>query len=155
MDKIEEVIELYSDSVYRLAYSMVKNRSDADDIYQEVFLSYIKSDKTFQSEEHRKAWLLRVTINCCKKLFRSAWRNKVIPFDDSQRDGKYYDKHDEMSDILNTLPMKYKTVIHLYYYEDMSVESIAKLTQQKEGTVRTQLSRARQLLKERLEEDEL
>lgn len=147
---IDEVIEKYSNSIYRLAYSMVKNKSDADDVYQEVFLRYIKSNKSFNNEEHRKAWLIRVTINCAKKLYSSSWKKNAV-LTDELIEGEYYDEHFELLDVVNKLPMKYKTVIHLFYYEDFGIEEIASLTKQKKSTVRTQLTRARKLLKERLE----
>lgn len=153
--EIDEVISTYSDTVYRLAYSMVKNKADADDIYQEVFLRYIKSNKNWKDENHRKAWFIRVTINCCKKLYSSAWSRKTTVLSEAAlQDNGYYDNHDELLDVINSLPFRYKTVIHLFYYEDLPIEEIARLTKQKQSTVRTQLTRARKLLKERLSEDE-
>ncbi len=152
---IDEVIGLYADTVYRLAYSMVSNKADADDIFQEVFLRYIKSNKAFSDENHRKAWLIRVTVNCCKKLYASAWHKHTLPLNEAAlQDNGYYDTHDEMLELINTLPLKYKTVIHLFYYEELPIKEIARLTGQKQTTVRTQLTRARNLLKERLSEDE-
>lgn len=147
---IDDVIEKYSDNVYRLAYSMVKNKSDADDVYQEVFLRLIKTNKSFNNDEHLKAWLYRVTINCVKKLYASAWRRNTVQTDEFEF-GEYNDEHFELLDTVNQLPLKYKTVIHLFYYENLSIEEVAKLTKQKQSTVRTQLTRARKLLKERLE----
>jgi len=77
-DCLESVIEEYSTMVYRLAVSQTGNRTDADDVFQEVFLRYIRRERSFESEEHRKAWLIRVTVNCCKNYFNSAWMKKTV-----------------------------------------------------------------------------
>ncbi len=77
-DCIENVIKEYSNMVYRLAFSQTRNKSDADDIYQEVFFRYIKKNPKFETEIHRKAWFIRVTINCCKKMWLSSWFKKIV-----------------------------------------------------------------------------
>ncbi len=164
----DEVIEKYSDMVYRLAFSMMKKRSDADDIYQEVFLRYIKKAPEFQSEEHRKAWLIKVTVNCCKKAFSSAWFRHTTSFflgkddDDNEQDMNNCladesmpvdEQTEQKTDIHNAvqkLPQKYRAVIHLFYFEDMTTAEISKILDIKESTVRTQLTRAREMLKEYL-----
>ena len=78
----QEIVEKYSNMVYRLAYFYTNSKYDADDIYQDVFLKYLQNKKQFENEEHKKAWLIRVTINCCKKLWLSSWKRKIIPLDD-------------------------------------------------------------------------
>ena len=148
----EDVIKKYSDMVYRLAFSYTRNKSDTDDIYQEVFLRYIKNTPEFNGEEHRKAWLLRVTINCCKKMYLSAWRNKIVPlendliFESEEDNNLHYE--------LMKLPVKYRTVIHLFYYENYSVEEIGDILSQKPPAVRMTLTRARRKLKEILKEED-
>ncbi len=151
----EEIIKKYSDTVYRLAYSTCKNKDDADDIFQEVFLRYIKYKPSFRNEEHKKAWFIRVTLNCCKSLYSSAERKMSVPLEDIKDSNETYDSHYELLDLVKSLPFKYRAVIHLFYYEELSIKEIAKLTKQRESTIRTQLTRARKLLRERLEEDEL
>lgn len=150
-DCLENIIKAYSNMVYRLAFSQTRNKSDADDIYQEVFLRYIGKKPQFETEEHRKAWFIRVTVNCCKKLWASSWLRKTEPLDETitfeMQEGT--DLHHE----LLKLPMKYRTVIHLFYYEDMSIEEISKCLNQGPSTIRTQLTRARYKLKEYLKED--
>jgi RNA polymerase sigma-70 factor (ECF subfamily) len=150
-NSIENIIDTYSNMVYRLAFSRTRNKSDADDIFQEVFLRYIKNNFTFENEEHRKAWLIRVTINCSKNLWASAWVKKTQALDENiifeTEEGTYL--HHE----LMKLPIKYRTVIHLFYYEDLSVEEISNILQRKSSTIRTQLTRARRILKEILKED--
>ena len=79
----EETVRRYSDMVYRLAFARTGNTADAEDVYQEVFLRYLRSDPQFTSEEHRKAWLLRVTINCAKKLHAAPWRRRTEPLSET------------------------------------------------------------------------
>lgn len=144
----EEIIEKYIDMVYRLALSRTRNRMTADDVVQEVFLRYIRTDKVFESEEHIKAWLLRVTINCSNSVFESSWfkktvpLNEEIPFDTPEKSEVYY--------AVLELPKKYRTVIHLFYYEDMSIAEIAKCLGEKISTVKSQLHRGRGMLREKL-----
>jgi RNA polymerase sigma-70 factor (ECF subfamily) len=151
-DCIEDVIKAYSDMVYRQAFSYTRNKADSDDIFQEVFLRYIKNTTEFKEEEHRKAWLLRVTINCCKKMRASAWKNKIVPLEDNiifeseEENSLHYE--------LMKLPVKYRTVIHLFYYENYSVEEIGNILKQKPSAVRMTLTRARRKLKEILKEED-
>jgi RNA polymerase sigma-70 factor (ECF subfamily) len=150
-DCLEDVIKVYSNMVYRQAFSYTRNKTDADDIYQEVFLRYIKKKPQFESEKHREAWLIRVTINCCKKMRVSAWKNKIVPLEDNiifeseEENSLHYE--------LMKLPVKYRTVIHLFYYENFSAEEIGSILKQKPSAVRMQLTRARRRLKEILKEE--
>lgn len=143
--------EKYFDTVYRLALCQTKQRQYADDVTQEVFLKFFKTDKEFESEEHVKAWLLRVTINCCKDIFLNSWFKKIAPLSEV-KDEVTFDT-EEKSDIYYAvldLPQKYKTVIHLFYYEDYSINDIAKCLNAKESTVKSQLHRGREILKNKL-----
>ncbi len=154
----EDVIRRNSDSVYRLAFSLVKTRSDADDIYQEVFLRYVQKEPEFQNTEHEKAWFLRVTINLCKNFWKSPWmrRRAAMECDKMQTDAFSYETAGDDSALIDTvkqLPNKYRVVIHLFYYEELSVAEIAGITGAKESTVRTRLTRARRLLKDLLCEE--
>nr|WP_276020219.1 sigma-70 family RNA polymerase sigma factor [Acetivibrio straminisolvens] len=145
-DDVENVIRSYSNMVYRLAFSQTTNKSDADDIYQEVFLRYIRKRPQFETEEHRKAWFIRVTVNCCKKVWVSAWIRKKASMDESIA----FETKEEVNlhYELQKLPMKYRAVIHLFYYEDMSIEEISRVLKQKPSTTRAQLTSARYKLKE-------
>jgi RNA polymerase sigma-70 factor (ECF subfamily) len=150
-DCVKNVIKTYSNMVYRLAFSQTRNKSDADDIYQEVFFRYLRKKPQFETEEHRKAWLIRVAINCCKKMWLSSWVKKTVPMDETivfeteEETNLHYE--------LLKLPMKYRVVIHLFYYEDLSVEEISRTLNQKPSTTRAQLTRARHKLKEIIKED--
>ncbi|MBS7527827.1 sigma-70 family RNA polymerase sigma factor [Fusibacter paucivorans] len=151
-ESAEAVIKCYSNMVYRLAFARTGTRHDADEIYQEVFLRYIKKQPVFENEDHRKAWLIKVTVNCSKKLWGSAWKRKIVPLEETLpfETKEAIDLYNE----LQQLPTKYREVIHLYYYEDMSTEAIAESLERKSSTVRTQLTRARAMLKNILEEDQ-
>lgn len=148
----EKVIEACSDMVYRLAFARTGTKQDADDIYQEVFLRYLKKRPVFESEEHRKAWMLRVTINCSNSFLSSGWhKNRAelpedLPFEDRRQQDLYME--------LQQLPVKYRDVIHLFYYEELSVEEIGKTLRRKPSTVRTQLTRAREMLRRFMKEED-
>ena len=137
--------------IYRLAFSQTQNKNDADDVFQEVFLRYIKGRKTFESEEHEKAWLIRVTINCSKKLWNSAWFRHTVALDENI--SFEMPQENEIYHALLQLPQIYRTVIHLFYYEDMSVAQISGVLGMKDSAVRTRLTRARDLLRTRLKGD--
>ena len=147
----EAVIRTYTNMVYRLAFSRTQCRDDADDIYQEVFLRYIRKHPVFSCEEQRKAWLLRVTINCAKKFHLSFWQRKTGPLEE---DIVFETKeNEELYMELRRLPEHYRMVLHLFYYEELSVEEISQLTNTKPSTVRTQLTRARRRLRTIMEEE--
>lgn len=148
---LEKTIKHYADMVYRLAFARVGNSFDADEIFQEVFLRFIRRRPHFNDGEHEKAWFIKVTINCSKKFLSSSWNNKTEGLDgnvifETKED---HDLHAELS----KLKPDGRTLIHLYYYEDMKVAEIAQLLGRKESTVRTQLSRARMELKKYLENE--
>lgn len=162
-DSFEEILRKYSDMVYRLAFSRVRSPHDANDIMQDVFLKYIRAEKTFNDEEHRKAWLIKTTINTSKTLLLSSWnrrRSSEELTDEffasadapvSQNQDKNLQNIETKSVVLSAvmaLPKKYRTVIHLFYYEDMSLNDLAEATGLSLNTVKSQLHRARNLLKE-------
>lgn len=157
------VITAYSDMVYRLAYAMMKNRSDADDVYQEVFLRYIRRRPMFQNSEHARAWMLRVTVNCCKNHWKSPWadgrmssleEHEPSKSPDPERQVLERQQRDELRRRIGELPEAYRLVIHLYYYEELSTVEIARLLRRRTSTVRTQLTRAREKLKALLNDSE-
>lgn len=144
----QELISEYFDTVYRLAYSQTKDKSHAEDVTQDVFLRFIKNEKPFESKEHIKAWLIRVTVNCSKSVFTSSWYKKTVPLtEDIPFETK---EQSELYSAVSELPAKYRTVIHLFYYEDLSVAQIAEYLKTNESTVKSQLHRGRELLKSKL-----
>ncbi len=152
-----EVIEKYSNAVYRMAYSLVRNKYDADDIHQEVFAIYIVKRPKFENSEHERAWFMRVTVNLCKNLWKTAWRRKVVSLDEDLEENiemAAEPKAYGIIDVVRTLPFKYRTVIHLFYYEEFSIKEISDILKMKPSTVRTHLTRARAKLKELLEKEQ-
>lgn len=147
-DLIDEVIGLYSSMVYRIALSYVKSRHDADDIFQEVFLKYFSKNRIFESEEHRKAWFIRVTINSSKKFCTSSWMKKTLPLEEEI--SFMMPEENELYIALRRLPSKYRIVLHLFYFEDLSAEEIGRILKIKPAAVRMRLTRGRKLLKKNL-----
>lgn len=147
-----QIIKRNSDLVYKLAFSQMKNKDDADDVYQEVFLRYIKYRIIFDNPDHEKAWFIRVTLNCCKTVFNSFWRTKVTEFNEISETAEY--NREDLSYALEKLPKKYNAVLHLFYYEDLSVEDISEILKIKQANVRMLLTRARRKLKEIIEREQ-
>ncbi len=151
MEAKRRLVEKHFDMIYRLAFSQTKDREHTDDVVQEVFLRFLKTDKCFENDEHIKAWLLRVTLNCSKNVFLNSWHKKTVSLTE-RADEPVFDT-EEKSDVyyaVMELPSKYRTVIHLFYYEDMSIENISKALNLNASTVKSQLSRGRKLLKNKL-----
>lgn len=153
-DCVEKIIEKYSDTVYKLAFARMRCKEDADDVFQEVFLKYIKNAPEFDSAEHERAWFVRVTLNCCKDMWRKNERRCEVSLDEA-RDvaDKSCDSTSRLEYALARLEENDRTLIHLYYYEEYSCSEIAKMLDKNSAAVRMQLSRARKALKKYMEED--
>lgn len=149
-----QVVERWGDMVYRLALARTGSVPDAEDVFQEVFLRYFRHEERFHSDEYRKAWLLRCTINRCKSLLASPWRKRTVPLETAEEVGVEDDYREVYSAVLS-LPAKYRAVIHLHYFEGLSVAEMAAALNSTEGTVKSQLSRGRALLRDMLKEVEL
>lgn len=145
---LHRVVKNYSNHIIRIAFTYVKNIADAQDVTQEVFLAYYMKKPKFRSEEHEKAWLIRVAINKSKNYVKARWFRERNPLPE---DLSYLPKDEDMvlSEVLN-LDEKYRLPIHLHYYEGYSVQEIAKLLHAKPATIGTRLARGRQLLKKQL-----
>lgn len=150
----EAAFRKYADTVYRLAFVRTGSRSDSDDILQEVFLRYMKVWRKMESEEHIKATLIRITVNCSNSLLSSFWFKKTDPLDENISVTDNNTAENALGEVLK-LPVKYRTVIHLYYYMGYSVAEIAELTKTNPSTVKTRLARARGQLKKTLEAEDL
>ena len=150
----EEQVRRWGDMVWRLALARTASRHDAEDVFQEVFLRYFRHEDKFQTDEHRKAWLLRCTVNRCKSVTASPWRRRTVPLETAAEIGVEDDYREVYSAVLS-LPAKYRAVIHLHYFEGLSVAEIAAALESAEGTVKSQLSRGRALLRDMLKEVEL
>lgn len=155
-ESIETIIQRYKSTVYVVALSYTNNRSDADDIFQEVFLIYFKVKPQFNEEEHRKAWLIRTTINCSLRVVDSTYRKRTVPMDEMEEGSFQFESKEENAVYLalRELPEKYRTVLQLFYFEDMSIERISRVLNIKPSTVKVQLMRGRELMKTKLREVE-
>ncbi|MGM9659572.1 MAG: sigma-70 family RNA polymerase sigma factor [Faecousia sp.] len=143
----------YRDRLFAAAFQVCGNAADAEDAAQEALLRYHTSEKQFESEQHIRAWLLRVAINSAKNVSRSFWRRNTVPLEDYMETLEF--DSGESRKIFRevmALPEKYRLVIHLFYYEDYSVEEISGILGITQGNVKTRLSRGRQLLKKSLQE---
>ena len=148
----KRLLEMYSGMIYRIAFSRTQNKADAEDITQNVFLKYISADKRFNDEEHRKAWLLRVAVNCTNDFVKSAYYRNRAELDEVPDAEVHIEEKSEIYYAVQSLPEKYRLAVHFFYYEDMSVAEISRLMKTKESTVRSQLSRARDMLRKILKE---
>lgn len=143
----KEIVEEYGDMVYRIALAQVKNSADADDIYQEVFISLIKNIDSIEGEKHLKYWLIRTTLNKCKNFFKLYWNKKVDKTNTFDYNQSYEFELNEIRELVKSLPSKYKDVVFLHYYEGYNVREIGEILKIKEGTVKSRLFKARNLLK--------
>lgn len=148
----EYVVRRYAEMVYRIAMSHLGSKYDADDVFQEVFFAYYKKQRRFNEEEHRKAWLIKTTVNCSKKANRLKRRANAATVEEKDVVASPFEikEETELWTALLTLPEDYRTVIELFYFEGMSAKEIGAVMGAREGAVHTKLSRARKLLEERL-----
>ncbi len=151
--QLEHYIIQYRNTVFRLAYSIVKNREDADDITQDAFMKLYISEISFERDENVKAWLIRVTINLSKDLLKSGWRRHRaeltddIPFESG--------REELLLDSVKKLKADYSIIIYLFYYERYTVNEIAQLRNTTSAAVRTKLTRARAQLRKLLSKEDL
>ena len=141
--EVNRAIEQYADTVRRLCMVHLKNHADTEDIFQTVFLKYALSPVAFESQEHEKAWLIRVTINACKDLLKRFFRSRTVSLD------KLLDQPEVLEAVL-ALPLKYRDVVYLHYYENYTAPEISRVMGKNVNTVYTLLTRAKQLLREKL-----
>ena len=153
---VEQAVEEHADMVYRLALLKTGQPADADDVFSEVFLRLVKYRHKIKSAEHLKAWLLRVTINCCHRHQSSAWRRKVFSRETYGREEpeqlQAFPSESPVFQAVQALPQAYRDVVQLYYFEQYTVRETASILGRPEGTVKSLLSRARGQLKDFLQE---
>lgn len=145
----------YRDILYRIAFSNMKNKSDAEDAVQEAYCRYLKTKPVFDSKDHEKAWFIRVVINICHDLHKSVWFTKTVAFDEvPESEMKHFNlpfmEEDETLWHVMELPIGYRNPLYLFYYEDYSIREIAQIMELEEGTVKTRLKRGREMIKERI-----
>ncbi len=150
---IDTVIEQYKNNLYTVAFNICKNAQDAEDVVQDTFIQYWRQKREFESGQHLRAWLFRVAINTAKNKVNTLFRRTTVPLEDYMESLSFETK--ESSDIFDavmSLPTKYRIVIHLFYYEDYSVNEIADILKITPGNVKTRLSRGRMSLRNTLKE---
>ena len=143
------LIDRYQNMVYGLALARTGSREDADDVFQEVFLALFRSGKTFREEEHRKAWLLRTTLNQSRRVTSSTWRNRTGPLEEGEAVARPFRMSEEnrVWEALQSLPEDYRLPLYLFYFEELPTDQIAKALGIRPGTVRMRLSRGREQLR--------
>ena len=149
-DEVNAAIERYGDTVRRLCMVHLKNEADTQDIFQTVFLKYVLSSVRFESPEHEKAWLIRVTLNTCRDLLKSFFHSRVVPLEAAAATCTSDPEDSGVLQAVLSLPPKYKDVIYLHYYEDYTAPEIGRILGKNVNTVYTLLNRAKKLLRETL-----
>ncbi len=154
-NEYHRIAEAYLDDVYRTVYCCCNNKETAEDAVQNAFLKLLSSKADqFKDDAHIKRWLIRVALNECKNVWRSFWNRNKVSFDDLETDPSYRDEtHEELKEALEKLPQNYRTVIHLYYYEQYSVKEISMILDISESNVQVRLKRARDKMKVLLGEE--
>ena len=151
---VPQLIERYQNSLYAAAFNTCQNQMDAEDVVQETFVQYYTSRKEFESEQHIRAWLLRVVINKARNINRTFWKKNRCSLEDYMETLSFHDSQSrDLFEEVMKLPDKYRIVIHLFYYEDYSVREIADILKLSESNVKVRLSRGRALLRDSLKEE--
>lgn len=147
-DEIEIIVSTYADMLFRLSLIILGNQNDAEDVVQETMLKYMKKTPVFESEQHRKAWLITVARNKCRDIIRFRAKHPTVDIDELRNHSA--DNTDSgILEALVTLPEKIKSVMILYYVEDFSVKEIASITGKTESAIKMRLQKGRRLLAEK------
>lgn len=141
---IEQIVEQYSNMIMQIAYQNCYNKSEAEDITQEIFIRLLKNEEKIDSEEHLKAWLIRATVNLSKDYNKSFWNRNTIKLDEEL---KYFDVEvQEVFKEISKLKLTYRNIIYLYYYQGYKINDIAQILNMSPNTVSSNLTRARKKL---------
>ena len=150
--EVNRAIEKYADMIRRICLIHLQNSADTEDIFQTVFLKYVLRSVPFESEEHEKAWLIRVTINACRDLRRSFFKSRTVLLDDLiEMPAPMLQSNREVLEAVLSLPKKYKDVVYLHYYEGYTAAEIGEILGKNVNTIYTLMTRSKKLLKENLE----
>ena len=150
-EEVNRAIGRYADTVRRLCVIHLKNQADTEDIFQDVFLKYVLSSVSFESEEHERAWFIRVTINACRDLLRRFFRSRVVSIDEiAEQAAPENEDHREVIEAVQSLPERYRDVLYLHDYEGHTAPEIARILGRNVNTVYTLLKRAREMMRKKL-----
>lgn len=153
-DFITQSVVMYSDMMYRVAFNITKNSDDAFDVCQDVFVRLVRNKSKIKNEEHLKAWLLRATVNCSRSFCTQAYKKHCVSNEELVQQSFTDDREkSELFDAVMRLPDKYSMVIHLFYYEDLSIEQISNIMKMTKSAVKSRLYRGREMLKQILEKE--
>lgn len=151
---VQELAASYQGSLFAAAFNVCRNAQDAEDVVQDTFVQYYTNKKEFESEQHIRAWLMRVAVNKAKNINRTFWRRNKISIEEYMETLVFETPAAEtLFETVMQLPDKYRIVIHLYYYEEYAVREIAQILKLSESNVKIRLSRGRAMLKETLKEE--
>ena len=154
-ESFAQAVRTYGDTVYRVAFHALNSREDAEDVTQTVLLKLYECKKEFESEEHRKHWVLRVAVNESRKVLRSLWRRTAVPLEEWRETAAPEDEaRREVLEAVMALEPKYRLAVYLYYYEGLSAAETAAAMRSNVSTVQTWLLRARERLRRELSEKE-
>ena len=152
-ESVDVLIDRYKNNLFVVALNVCKNIQDAEDVVQDTFIQYISQKSDFESEEHIRAWLIRVTINKAKNKNMTFFRRNTFPLEDYIETLTFESaESSELFETVMKLPEKYRVIIHLFYYEDYSIKEISDILKISESNVKVRLSRGRLLLKNTLKE---
>ena len=151
--RFRDAVEINRDMVFRVAYTYLRDAADADDVAQDVFYKLLTSEKSFETDAHLRNWLVRVTVNECRSLFRRPWRRVENLEDYANQLHMPSDSHVQVFSVVMRLPERYRVPLVLHYYGGFSTEEIAKMLGVPGATVRTRLARGRVRIKSMLEGD--
>lgn len=153
--EVNAAIDRYADTIRRVCMLYLKNSADTEDVFQTVFLKYLLSDQVFESQEHEKAWFLRVAVNACKDLRKSFFRSRTVSLEElTDLPAQLPEDHREVLEAVLSLPRKNREVVYLHYYEGYTAPQISQILGKNASTVYTLLTRSRQMLREKLGGDE-
>lgn len=146
--EVNRAIEQYADMVFRLCMVQLKNHTDAEDVFQTVFLKYTLNSRPFESPDHEKAWLIRVTVNTCKDLLKNFFRRNTVSLDEAA--SVVQPEYSPVLEAVRSLPKDYRNAVYLHYYEGYTAPEIAAILKKNPNTVYTHLTRAREMLRDLL-----
>ena len=151
---LQGLAESYGGNLYTIAFNVCGNAHDAEDVVQDTFLAYLTAKKEFESEEHIRAWLIRVTINKAKNKVKTFWHRNAVSLEDYMAAAEFPSSQaSDLFEAVMKLPEKYRIVIHLFYYEDYSVKEISEILRLSPGNVKVRLTRGREALRTALKEE--
>lgn len=149
-DDREQVVDLYAKTVWRIALSRTRREDAAEEVFQEVFLRLFRKERVFDSEDHRKAWIIRTTLNCCRGYLAAAMQSSTVSLEELGDTLAIPEEKKEGLEVLLRLPAKYRVPLQLYYIEGMDAEECARVLKIRPGTLRVRLSRGKAMLRDLL-----